>query len=1669
MLDPVARKWLQIVAKDSDEKSRLHTMSVEVIRAFIRDEIKDDKAVAEVVCLAPVLNKDMFHDLLSEFYSGIDHSGLLNFHQLEGLAQLIQGADPGHLSADDLVKILVLLSDRLGETHHQSTQNLYQLTMAISHVLDAMADARVTGLDRERVHEPLCMYLQELQDTKDPYLVYQAAYAYQALQCVPDDETTWQMAMRHTGKVIRGISGLVSATKGFDLMRFIEGLEDIQKGLSGMTMVVDVVKTSFKDGLEDGQTFLEYLKKGLSFERKRDWYSALRGADALIRDGELATFKKLVCEAPCRLDAAFQWGICQRLGEIVANPAWDTGTRQSAIAFLGEIYRDDATWGQQMNVKQWILNILMQMATSSGTGSQLQVHAPVAESLMKSLEGNGDERKQELYRLCRDNPTPYPVRIAALEFPSPSLLDRVQNRPDVEGQLRLLKKQRTKERGNAVYIPPQAKASIHVADNTQFPLMTKVKEFLESDQKVFLLLGESGAGKSTFNRELEYDLWQSYTKNGRIPLHINLPAIDKPEHDMIAKQLRRLEFTEPQIREMKHYRGFILICDGYDESQQTQNLYTSNQLNEAGEWDAQMIISCRSEYLGNDYRDRFQPGNRNCLIDSALYQEAVITSFSLNMVHEYIQQYVSVYQPLWQVKDYKQALGLIPNLQDLMKNPFLMTLSLEVLPRMVDPGQHLASTRVTRVALYDHFILQWLERGKKRLGEKELTPQARTAFESLRDEGFTQHGTSFLKKLAVAIYKEQGGNPIIKYSRVESESSWKDAFFSRDDEKQILREACPLKRNGNQYRFIHRSLLEYGMALAVCDPQDRSRMAGKQVLSRRGSIDSVLSLKSQVSDRGSTINDQEPDSSSPLVTMSFVNNHSLLQFLEERVQQEPDFKEQLFAYIEHSKKDKKWRKAAANAITILVRAGIQFINTDFRGIQIPRADLSYGVFDTVQLQGADLRKVNLRGVWLRQTDLSASQMANVQFGELPLLTENDKVYSCAYSPDGMLFAAGLVSGDINVYMTSTWERTCTLKGHTKCVMGIAFSPTGNQIASCSADKTILLWDVEQGTCVHTLTCHTDAVCGVAYSPQGDMLASASADETVRLWDLVTGDCRHTLSSHTKRATCVAYSPKGGQIASGSGDCTVRLWDVITGDCILTLSGHENEVWSVAFSPHGQQVASAGMDKTVRLWDVRTGTCLHSLSGHYNTVFCVTFSPRSDQLASASQDGTVRLWDVESGFCLRTLTGHDNTVYSVAYSPRGDQVASASSDNTVRLWDVSSRASHVISKGHSMRVTCVECSSNGDLIVSSSMDVTIRLWDVQTGACLKILRGHTNTVSGVAFSPQGNHIATSSGDMTVRIWDIGTGDCRLVLRGHTDFVNTIAYSPDGDQLASVSKDKTIRLWNVATGDCYRTLVGHSDGVFSVMYSPDGKQFATGSADRTVRLWNVDDGECYQVLEGHEDVVGDVVYSPHGDQLASSSADKTIRLWDVQGRECRLVLIGHEDCVFCIAYSRQGNLLASGSRDKTVRLWDTASGECRAVIPNFQDGIRAVGWSATLKALDGNFLITGCLDGSLAKWQVKEDEDKCNVQLQWSATNGTLTTIGASIQDVSGLTPLDVQLLMQRGAVGEPEGEFREIIKVESITSVVSKLKVLSDGVVLDAAVNTLPSEQPAQVVNETNDP
>jgi len=1103
---------------------------------------------------------------------------------------------------------------------------------------------------------------------------------------------------------------------------------------------------------------------------------------------------------------------------------------------------------------------------------------------------------------------------------SPSLLDRVQERPDVEGQIRQLRRQRLKEHGSGVYIQPQAIANLQAREDTRFPLMEKVEQFLESDRKVFLLLGESGAGKSTFNRELEHQLWEAYEKGGGIPLHINLPAMDKPEHDMIAKQLRKNEFTESQIGELKLHRKFTLICDGYDESQQIRNLYSTNRLNQPGEWNAKMVISCRSEYVGSDYRDRFQPGDRNSRADPVLFQEAVITPFSKDQIQDYIAQYVSVHRPLWKADEYNMTMEHIPSLKELMANPFLMSLSLEVLPRMVDPGQNLSATHITRVSLYDRFIEHWLERGKKRLGEKDMGPLARAAFEGLVDEGFTRSGIDYLKRLSAAIYKEQDGHPIVRYSRYDDKGSWKTEFFSRDDETQLLREACPLVRNSNQYRFIHRSLLEYGLSLAVYDPLIRKEQMEPEFNSaRRGSVSSVLSYEDDPVDVVSVTVQQEPDLNSPLAWKYFTKEPSVLHFLEERAQQEPLFKRRLLDYIAYSKTDKKWRIASSNAITILVRSGVQFNGADLRGVRIPRADISNGMFDSAQLQGANLRQVDLRGVWLKRANLKNAEMTDTQLGAPPYLECEDMVQRCLYSPDGSSITL-VTFQDIQVYSTSTWGRMWAMDRR-ECYASVVYSPRGDRLAFSHSGYTVVIWNILTGDREHILYGHTNNVTDVAYSPQGDQVASASKDASVKLWDVETGDCLHTLTGHTDRVRCIAYSPYGSQIASGSDDRTVRLWDVKTGKRNHIPLRHDGSISKVVYSPQGDRVASSydyGYEDRIQLWDVvheprdcpsaiptgiradrllvcspkgdqvastkgddillwdvKTEKLLHTLVSYGKWATQIVYSHRGDLVASTSfSNAIVRLWDAETGVCLRLLAGHSKEICSVVFSPKGDRIISSSLDKTVRIWDAGVRTSQRTSSSHIEVVYMVKCSPNGDQVASCSKDMTVRLWDVETGSCRHILRGHNKDVRCIAYSPEGDQIATGSDDTTVRLWDTETGSCTHTLTDHSKTVYEIVYSPQKDRVASCSHDGTVLLWNVRSGECLRTLCS---GVQSAALSPNWGRFATVNRVK-VQLRDVGTGGCTGEL--HRADFDRMIWSSQGDHIAAVHQWGSMALWRIK---------------------------------------------------------------------------------------------------------------------------------------------------------------------------------------------
>ncbi len=1165
-----------------------------------------------------------------------------------------------------------------------------------------------------------------------------------------------------------------------------------------------------------------------------------------------------------------------------------------------------------------------------------------------------------------------------------------------------LKQDKTFAETQQLYVEPRGKAA-----NETVSLLDQMQAFLQSDKQVLLLTGDSGAGKSTFNRLLEKQLWEERNEGDPIPLFIALPSIDKPEQDLIVKILKRRGLSELQIQKIKKEKQkFIFILDGYDEIRQTQNLYLSNQINQPDSWLGQMVVSCRTEYLGQHYQSRFQP---NPLLQEkdAFFEEVAIEPFSIEERNAYLEKYATLHAMGWTAQQYQDALEQ-PHVNDLTQNPFLLRVILEALPYLAN--QKKARTAIQlRLDLYGQFVRQWFERNEQRLSAKDLAESKREIFIVLCDEGFAEHGIALAQDLATNLYIEQAGNPVVEYSSHKDKGSWKEAFFGRDEEKQLLREAWPLSRNGNQYRFIHKSLLEYLVARALFDSFDACVSVGSR--SRRGSNASAYSFD---------LNSVPSRSVQPTLLLApkhWCNDLGVVSLLTERVAQESTFKQQLFDIIELSKADKTVRQAAANAITILVRAGVQFNGVDLKGIQIPGADLSEGVFDSAQLQGADLRKVIFRKIWLRRANLSGAKMEGVRFGEWPTLEEKSQVTSCVYSPDGGACVMGLENSQISVYDTSSWARTHILKGHQYSVNSVAYSPSTAQIASGGSDKTVRVWNAQNGMLLHTLKGHQDFVRSVVYSPNGEQIASGAEDTTVRLWNARSGKLLNTLEGHQHNVLSVAYSPNAEWIASGSKDKTVRVWNTQSGELLHILEGHQDAVWSVAYSPHAEQIASGSQDKTVRLWNARSGTLLHTLKGHQSSIRSVTYSPNAEKIVSGSSDGTVRLWEVRSGTQLYSLEGHQSSVKSVAYSPSGEQIVSGSDDKTVRLWDI---RGGTLSKPHAPaehqdHVTSVAYSPNNDLFASGSGDKTVRLWDACSGTLLRTLQEHQNKVRSIAYSPNAEQVASGSEDNTVRLWNAQDGTLLYTLKGHQDYVTSVAYSPNKDKIASGSEDKTVRLWDTRKGGLLNILEGHQNYVWSVAYSPSGKQIASGSWDKTVRLWDTRDGALRYTLEGHQDYVRNVTYSPNGKRVASAGDDKTVRLWSAQNGALLHTLEGHKNWVYSVAYSPNGELIASGSEDKTVRLWNATSGQCLRVLQGFNRAVYSIAWKATNNVL---YLASGSEDKSVRQWEVKRKQEGYQVKLSWSSGHEVLMVTEMLLKGVQGLSQVNKRLLQQRGAVGEP---------------------------------------------------
>jgi WD40 repeat protein len=481
-----------------------------------------------------------------------------------------------------------------------------------------------------------------------------------------------------------------------------------------------------------------------------------------------------------------------------------------------------------------------------------------------------------------------------------------------------------------------------------------------------------------------------------------------------------------------------------------------------------------------------------------------------------------------------------------------------------------------------------------------------------------------------------------------------------------------------------------------------------------------------------------------------------------------------------------------------------------------------------------------------------------------------------FDPTGKLLAAGSPDGKLRVWSADAPEPRVV--DHPGQILAVAFSPDGRLVATSylprrPATWTIRLISTETWTDEHRLVGHNGAVNGLAFSPDGQFLASAGGDKTVRLWDVDEGRERSVLLGHTQLATGVAFGPDRRSFVSVAADGTARVWLTairpyesadVAGVDQVTSAGLSESAGVFAFADDPGQIGirlvdmvpgrSAAPGGSLFLWSVPAEVPQKA------KVRATAVAPRGNAVFGATADA-ILVWRV---FQIRTRTADLGGQFSLpmtkpvrlptakpvhALAPNHDGRALAALDaDGVRVWPLTPVAlglEHIGRPPESRLVLPVEKATTlaahpWEDLLAVALGNGVRVIDLTGATVAERADAHPARVTAVAFSSLHGFLATGDAEGQVRVWKLGPNGLALQsqMSGHSGAVGSLGFTPNGKTLASGGADRSVVLWDPVIGQERAVLTGHADQVVRVQFTVDGAALVSVGRDGSVRRWRAE---------------------------------------------------------------------------------------------------------------------------------------------------------------------------------------------------------------------------------------
>jgi len=284
---------------------------------------------------------------------------------------------------------------------------------------------------------------------------------------------------------------------------------------------------------------------------------------------------------------------------------------------------------------------------------------------------------------------------------------------------------------SALYIDQRgAKSVIYRAEM----IADQINNFLDSDEKVLLLTGGTGVGKSTcakhfFRKQLER---YNQDSDNYLPLLFSLSSLENISK--LAEECLKANLTEPKLHKIKH-KKVVWILDGFDRVLfadfdnriQLKNLYGLNHLDEIEE--SKFIFISRAGFCEDGY---FHPH------PLSEFRQIRIMPFLDGDVGKYLDKYVaknpkkSDTGDVWTQDKYLKFIeALWPRFSFRMQQPRFLKVLLHVLPSIID--------RLSKKFYFEKYNPKHLDCLEQELYDANVCANAEVSFKRFTESPFKKN------------------------------------------------------------------------------------------------------------------------------------------------------------------------------------------------------------------------------------------------------------------------------------------------------------------------------------------------------------------------------------------------------------------------------------------------------------------------------------------------------------------------------------------------------------------------------------------------------------------------------------------------------------------------------------------------------------------------------------------------------------------------------------------------------------------------------------------------------------------------------------------------------------------------------------------------------------------